>query len=492
MTVQSTVKPAVKSKPTPSLQRWMDFLGIPVAVLVFCVITLMPTPSGLSMQGKMALAIFLMALVLWVSQAIPVYATSLLSMVLLVLTGAWAESNVLGVFGQDVIWLMVCAFILTSAMIKTNLARRIALAMVSTFGRRAKWALLSMIVVNGILAFLVPSTTARAALLLPIVLILADVYGAVPGKSRFGASMMIQQIQSNSIFTSGILTATACNVMAVGFIRTMGKQEVFYTDWFFAEFPIAILTMIVAWAVGLFFFKPEYDTPKGQGLQVLHDEFKALGKLKPDEYKAAFIFALTVFLWVTDKWHNGWFGFMITTQMTAIIAATLCFLPGVGLLGWKDTKIPWDLMIFSCGAYAVGLALEASGGAKWLLDGVFAAAGIKSMSFWEAYTVVIFVSMFSHFIFTSKTVRTAIVIPVVIVLAKSMGFNPLSLALPAAFTMTWTITLPPHSKPNLIFYGTGQFNVTQELVYGLAVCLVGAVLMVIAGPTWFTFVGVIK
>ena len=174
----------VAAKPASSFQRWLDLLGIPAAVLVFCAPYLMPTPSGLSLQGQTALAIFLMALVLWVSQAIPTYATSLLGMALLVLTGAWTERDVLGVFGQDVIWLMVCAFILTSAMIKANLARRIALSMVTTFGSRAKWALLSMIVVNGILAFLVPSTTARAALMLPIVLILADVYGAVPGRSR--------------------------------------------------------------------------------------------------------------------------------------------------------------------------------------------------------------------------------------------------------------------------------------------------------------------
>lgn len=83
-------------------QRWMDYLGIPVAVAVFLALYLMPTPSGLSSQGQTAIAVFLGALVLWVSQAIPTYATSLLAMVMLVLTGAWGESNVLGVFGQDV------------------------------------------------------------------------------------------------------------------------------------------------------------------------------------------------------------------------------------------------------------------------------------------------------------------------------------------------------------------------------------------------------
>jgi di/tricarboxylate transporter len=139
----------------------MDFLGIPVAVAVFLGLYLMPTASGLSVKGQAALATFMMALVLWVTQSIPVYATALLAMVMLILTGAWDEVSVESMLGQDVIWLMICAFVLTSAMSKAKLARRVALAMVATFSSRAKWALLSMAVLNGFLAFLVPSTTAR-------------------------------------------------------------------------------------------------------------------------------------------------------------------------------------------------------------------------------------------------------------------------------------------------------------------------------------------
>ncbi len=483
----TTVSSAARPKPAMMFQRWMDLLGIPAAVVVFLALYLMPTPSGLSINGQTALAIFMAALVLWVTQAIPTYATSLLGMVTLVLTGTWSERDVLGVFGQDVIWLMVCAFILTSAMSKAQLARRIALAMVVTFSSRAKWALLSMIVVNGFLAFLVPSTTARAALMLPIVVILAEIYGAKPGRSNFGAALMMQELQSNNIFTAGILTATAANIMAVGFIRQLGNEQVYYTDWLFAAFPLMIISMIASWVMGLMLFPPEHDTPMGQGLDSLRKELKHMGRMSPDEWRAAVIFALTVFLWVSDRWHAT-----IGTATAAIIAATLCFLPGIGLLKWKETSIPWDLMIFSCGAYAVGLALEGSGAAKWMMDSVFVAAGIKQMSFFSAYMVVILVAMFSHFVFTSKTVRTAIVIPVVISLAKSMGFSPMSLALPAAFTMCWTITLPPHCKPNLIFYGTGYFSVPQQLVYGVLVCLVGAGLLIVAGPTWFSFIGIVK
>jgi anion transporter len=471
-------------------QRWMDLLGIPVAVVVFVGLYLMPTPSGLTLNGQMALAIFFGALVLWVSQAIPTYVTSLLCVCLLITTGTWTEARVLGVFGQDVIWLMLCAFVLTAAMSKANLARRLALFMVTSFSRSAKWALLSMIILNGILAFLVPSTTARAALILPIVLILADVYGAKPGgTSNFGVALMNQEIQANNIFTSGIMTATACNVMAVGYIKELGGQEIYYSDWLFAMFPITIIVMLISWVIGLVLYPPEHNTPQGRGLDDLKVELKNMGPLSVDEWRALFIFALVVFLWSTDFMHVQWWGFPISTATAAVIAATLCLLPGIGLITWKESNIPWELMIFSVGAYSVGLALENSGAARWIMDYVFAASGIKSMSFFSAYVIVILVAMFSHFIFTSKIVRTAIVIPVVIGLAKTMGYSPAAFALPAAFTMCWSITLPPHCKPNLIFYGTGYFTIPQQLMYGMLICVIGSVLLILAGPTWFTFLG---
>ncbi len=487
MTVQPVVLP---TRSASKVERIMQYLGIPLAALTFVALYIMPTPAGLTWQGQMALAVFTPALILWVSKAMPVYATAMLAMVMLVLTGGWTAKSVMGVFGYDVIWLMVCAFILTSAMIKTNLARRIALFLVTTMGRRAKWAQLSMIIVNLLLAFLVPSTTARAALMLPIVIILAEVYGAVPGKSRFGAALMIQELQANNIFTSAIVTATACNIMAQGWINEASARQVYYIDWLIAQMPIAIITMLLSWFIGQLLFKPEYDTPKGEGMDVLRRELKELGPMSADEWKAAAVFSLAVILWFTDKWHIQLFGMVIDKAVVAILAATLTFMPGINLLTWKETKIPWDLMIFSCGAYAAGMALQNSGAAKWVLDRLFEAVGIQHMNFWAAYVIVLVVAMFSHVVFTSKTVRTTIVIPMVIAMALSMGIDPMALALPAAFTMAWSITLPPHCKPNLIFYGTGHFTVIQQLTYSTLVCIIGLILLIIAGPTWFALLGI--
>jgi len=166
--------------------------------------------------------------------------------------------------------------------------------------------------------------------------------------------------------------------------------------------------------------------------------------------------------------------------------------PRIGLLKWNDADIPWHLLIFSTGAYAGGLALSETGAAQWLVDAVFDLFSIKpGISFWALYCIVMAVSMFSHIVFTSKTIRTIILIPMIIAIANRLGFNPVALALPAAFTLSWVVTLPISGKPNVLFYGTNQYSIGDHLVSGLAVCAMGTALLILAGFTLYRAMGIV-
>lgn len=134
----------------------------------------------------------------------------MLVIILLPLTQTVAKDKVVfATLGYDVIWLMVSAFVLTSAMIKSNIARRFALWMITHFGQTPRKAMFVLILINFILVFFVPSTTARASLMVPICLILLEIYRAVPGESNFGKLMMLQGVQADAIATSGVMTGTA-------------------------------------------------------------------------------------------------------------------------------------------------------------------------------------------------------------------------------------------------------------------------------------------
>lgn len=326
--------------------------------------------------------------------------------------------------------------------------------------------------------------------MVPICLILLEVYKALPGESNLGKVMMLQGVQADALATSGVMTATSGNIIAVGFINEQAGGDIGYMDWLLASMPTAIITMMITFFIGLKLFSIKSEAHFDHARGTLKNELLKLGSFSLDEKKAVTIFLLTVALWATGDYHNAWFGFELSTEQTAVLAALLCLLPRVGLLTWKETNIKWELMIFAAGAYAVGNALDKSGGAEWIIGKVVAALGLESMNHVWVYVVVVFLSMYSHLIFTSKTVRVTILIPAFIALAKTLGMDPVPLALAAAMTMTYTITLPPHSKVNTIYFGTGYFSVLDQVKYAVVTCFVGACVISLAIFTWFKVIGI--
>ena len=268
--------------------------------------------------------------------------------------------------------------------------------------------------------------------------------------------------------------------------------------WFVGSFPIAVLAILFSLFIGGLFYKNERETPPvgGDGQESvnakasLRAQYLELGKITPNEIKAIVIFFLTVFFWVTDGFHFDLFGFQISLVIVTLISGTLFFMPYIGIATWQDAKIPWELLLFSVGAYAVGLALDDSGGASFILNAVFGSVDLAALGFFNLYAIVTCIALFSHLVFTSKTVRTIILIPTVIGIAKAAGVNPLALALPAAFTISDVITLPPQSKPSLIFYSTGYFSVLNQFAYGMVVLFGKWLLLLLASFTWFKIIGI--
>lgn len=486
----------VVERPKGPAERVMKRVALGLGPLVFIAILLMPLPEGLEANGRAALASFAFALIWWIGEPVPTYVTSLVLMVLLVFSGAWEESKVLGVFGLDVIWLNIMAFILSAILIKTHLAKRLALHLIVSFGRKANTMLLAFVLIQLALAPLIPATAARAVMTLPLMLVVATLYhSTAQSPTNFGRNLFIQNLMGINIFSSGFMTGSTANLIAVGFILTMGGTQVYYTDWLFGALPVALVGMAIAWWIGphLLMRIPDAEAvPRiSGGIDTLRDQLRAMGPMSADEKRGLAIFAVVVFLWATDRFHMLWFGLSISAVFAAMLGAIVALSPRIGVLTWNDTDIPWHLLLFSAGAYAGGLSLDQSGAAQWAMQGIFDGLHInKEMNFWTVYATVIAVNMYSHYFFTAKTIRTVIMIPMVITLAQFLGYPPLALALPAAFTIDWVIGLPISAKPNLILFTTGQYSLLDQLKYSLVMTTVGVILLIVAGMTWFRFLGI--
>ena len=116
------------------------------------------------------------------------------------------------------------------------------------------------------------------------------------------------------------------------------------------------------------------------------------------------------------------------------------------------------------------------------------AIGFDKLNHAAVAVILIFITVFSHLIFTSKTVRTTILIPAIISIATTVGMNPVSLALTCSLGIATTITLPPHSKVNTLYFGTGYFSVLDEVKFGLLACLVHSIILSGMYFAWIQFI----
>ena len=476
-------------------EQWMRYLGFPGGIALFLFILYLPAGAGLSCAAQTGAACFSLALVWWVTEPFPTYLTSLVLMFLLLVTRTAAAKPIMDVLGMEVIWLNLLAFILASILVKTRLAKRMALWLVLRFGAKAKWALLAFVIMQLALAPMIPATAARCVMTLPLMIVVATIYGSTEATpNNFGKNLMLLNLGCISVLSSISMTGSSANLIAVGFIQNMGGHRVYYMDWMVAGAPIAILTMLLMWILGqtvLFRIPKEQAVPQVEGgLELIRQKHAEMGPLTFGEKKAMIIFFVVLFLWMTDVFHMRWFGVEITAPFAALLGAAMVLMPRWGILSWSEADIPWHLLIFSAGAYAGGLALDDTGAAEWGVRMLFGNLNLKTVPFGVTYTIVICVMMYSHLLTTSKTVRTIIMIPIIIAMAKALGWSPVSLALPAALCIDWVVGLPISGKPNVVLFSTNQYSVIDNFKYGMLTCTIGVLLLMLAAATWFQWLGI--
>ena len=239
-------------------------------------------------------------------------------------------------------------------------------------------------------SFVVPSTTARAAMMFPIVLLVVEAFevNINDPNNNLGKLLAIQGIQANNFSTAAIVTATSSQILAISFIKDFTGHDVSWMEWFIASAPITILTLVAMFFIGKILFKIPKTDSKTLDLTKLKEEYNKLGKMTITEKKALVIFAITLVLWAMDSLQLKLFGFQLSLVMVAILSAGLFFLPYIGILKWKEAKISWNLLIFACGAYAAGVALDETGLASWGLKIVFKKLGVENMSFTVLFAVI--------------------------------------------------------------------------------------------------------
>ncbi|MDD2595660.1 MAG: DASS family sodium-coupled anion symporter [Bacteroidales bacterium] len=496
-------------------EKWMSIVGGPLALVVFIFIYRFADISflntigteglsktalqrydvlgaaGFSRINYAMLAIFVSSIILWITEAIPNYLTSLMVILAIVLTGVTTEKTAFAQLGHPVMWLNILSFVLASMLVKTQVAKRFALWFVIRFGKNSAGVMISFIVINLVLSAFISATTAKAAILLPIFMVVCAIYGATGGDNRnnFGRNLVLQNLFQINLGANGFLTGSGATLLAGSLIAgAMGKDSFGYTDWLVPALPMSIILILIAWFVGtklIFPLKKEEKTPQIEGgMERLKEELHKLGPMKTEEFKAVAIFVGVLAMWATENIHG------ISPTSVAFIGAVIALIPKIGVVKWNDVDIPWHLLLFSAGAYTLGAGLDASGLPGTLVAQAFDAIGITAQTpFWALYLLLTGTMLASAMIFQSKTMQTLIFIPIAISVAQQFGYPIMSLAFPVAMLVGHVYVLPFNSKPAALLYTTNHYSWSDTFKFGITMMIISWGMIILWGETVLKWLG---
>ncbi len=466
-----TMRPRVSlPRPTP-VQR----LGLLLGSIAFLVPLLVEIP-GLAPAGHRMLAIFLLAILLWVTEAIPLYATAMLVILLQVLM--LSDQALVGGVGplpsaasyfaalaNPVIILFLGGFLIADGAHKFGLDRSLAAVMLRPFAGNARTSVLGLMTITALLSMFVSNTATAATMFAVVIPILA----ALPaGPARTGVALAIP-VAAN-VGGIGTPVGSPPNAIALGALEAAG-QGISFIGWMLLAVPLMLVVLLFAW----WFLTRRYiaaDTPLT--LQLSADF---------DRSPAAILFYLiagaTVLLWLTEPLHG-------------ISSSTVGFFPVVALLatqvmGADDIRrLQWPVLWLVAGGIALGAGIGNSGLDVWLV-------GLVA---WDALPLTLLLVLLvgvsvglSTVISNSATAN--LLVPLALSLAIGLPIDPTAVGVMVALACALAMALPISTPPNAVAYATGEVQTREMVVSGLVIGGFGALLLALVMPTVWGALGLL-
>ena len=447
-------------------------IGRVLGPLAFFYILFFFHPDGLSVSANAVLASVVWVTIWWVTEAIPIYVTALLPLILFPLTGALSLSETATSYGHKYIFLYMGGFILAIAIEKWNLHKRIALTIINLIGTNIINIILGFMLATAFLSMWI-SNTAATVIILPIAMAIVYQLNDNPETEKdenkiFGKALMLAIAYSASIGGISTLIGTPTNLVLAGVVQTTFGKEITFSEWFVLGFPIAVLLLFISWVYltrFAFTFKQK-EFPGGRSEITLR--LKALGKMGFEEKMVLFIFILTAFAWIARSFLLQRFIPAIDDTIIAMCTVIIMFLlptrqKGKKLITWEDAvKLPWGILLLFGGGLTLAMGFESSGLALWI-GGKLSA--LQVLPFILLLLILISIVNFLTEL-TSNIATTAILLPVLVSLAPVLGVHPYYLMIAATLAASCAFMLPVATPPNAVVFGSGYLEMVDMVKKG--------------------------
>lgn len=413
------------------LRPWVIIATFALAALI----ALMPTPEGLSIEGQRAIAIFVLCLIFWLTNAIPLMITSLFAIILLPLLGVLDSKIAYSLFGNQAVFFILGAFMLASAMMQSGLSKRLSLTFLKYFKRNRFSLVVGLLLIPAGLSF-VMSEHAVAALFFPIVLEIGAALH-LQQYSRYGMALMLAVTWGCIIGGIATFLGGARALLAVGILEETTGETISFLPWMLAALPTVILMLFVAAGVLFFLMRKEKQSTTEAQTYIEH-AVSELGPMSRREQSIGLLMLITIIAWVTVGHTFG-----LATIALAMVVVLFLF----KLLSWKQVEkdVNWGIFLMYGGAITLGFALDSSGAALWITQ-LFTNDMVVSAGVLIAVCAIL-ATLLTEGISNSAVI--AVLLPIALALGGQYGISAqvvtLAVAIPAGLAFMLPISTPANA-----------------------------------------------
>lgn len=431
-------------------------------------------------------AIFALTVVWWMTEALPLGVTALVSTALLVIVGGVEEKTAFGAYGDPIVPLFIGSFILAKGIETTGLSERLAWLILKRPGasRTPGRLLLSLGLISCVISLFV-SNTATTAMMLPIGLSILHTLKVDARGAPFSIAALLMLTWGSSVAV-GVPVGTPPNLIGISLIEKATGTTISFTQWMTFGMPVTLLMLLGAWVV--------LQAMYGKGApatavepEMARQEVARLGRMSGSERAALIAFLVAIGLWLmpdttgivlgADHPMAKWLSGHVPPSVAALVAAALLFvLPAKDAesghaMTWRQAStIEWGTILLFGGGIALGQATFSSGLAKDLGDMAAQVSGANSVWAITALCIALAIALSE---LASNTAAATTMVPVAIGLAQGAGVSPIAPALGVAIGASLGFMLPVSTAPNAIVYSSGLIPPRQMMRAGFVIDLLG-------------------
>jgi solute carrier family 13 (sodium-dependent dicarboxylate transporter), member 2/3/5 len=460
-----------------------DLISLLSGALLF-VLMIAINPFGVSHEAKLVLAVAVLMIVWWVTEAIPMPVVAMLPLILFPLMGIASIKETSASYGDNIIFLFLGGFMIGLAIEKWNLHTRIALFIIRATGTSGDRIVLGFIIATGFLSMWL-SNTATTMMMYPIAASIIHVVNenreGHGNLKNFALTIMLAIAYASNFGGIATIIGTPPNVAFVAFLEKKYHYTFQFVDWFMICTPMTILLLATLYIVMTKWLYPNHLKSDVSTKTVIRQKIADLGPMKVAERRVLVIFCATALLWITKDVINTLHFIKLDDTMIAIIGATALFIAPSGMddngsriLEWKDTtKMAWGILLLFGGGIALAGALEKAGLieslGKWIAG--FAGSG--------GFVLIVMIAVMSIFIseLMSNIAQVIVFSPVIAGIADAMHLNPIMLGLPMALAASCASMMPMGTPPNAIVFASGYIKLNQMVKTGFVMNMISVILI---------------